>query len=184
MRTPGAAPAAALAAVLGAALLAACAGPQGSGPVLPTIPSAAPDQSSPGPVGERAREVLFDALGEQRLVVERATRPFRAPESEALVGAPRTVYAVTLPADPDRGFISVYEFADDAAAASAAQAQARWLASGPGRVQAPLGTEHVIRRVGAAVVTFSWLPAAAEDPATPRIAEALRSIGTAVEVPS
>ena len=84
-----------------------------------------------------------------------AVRPAEAP---AFAAAPRAVYQVTLPKDPSKGFIVVYEFVDPAHAAGAAAEQQAYLATGPGRVQTPQGTVSLIRQVGSTVVYYQWLP--------------------------
>ena len=89
-----------------------------------------------------------------------------------------------LPRAPQEGFIVVYEFADPAAAAQAAAAQAAYLATGPAKVQSPFGARHIIRLVGPTVVEYSWVPAGAEDPLQPDIQTALETLGTGVQVPS
>ena len=149
-------------------------------------PSARPPAASPAgsPVADPVRAALFGALGARNLIVAESSIPYRPAEAQALAAAPRTVYQVTLPAEPDRGFVVVYRFDGDAAASAAAEAQRSYLSSGPGRVQTPLGTEHVIRQLQSSVVYYHWLPAAAVDPATPRIAEALRELGTSFDVTS
>ena len=130
-----------------------------------------------GPGATAARDAVFDALGRSNLIVAETAVPFRPPESAPLAAAPRNVYQVTLPQDPDKGFIVVYELPTQADAAAAAEAQREYLASGPGRVQSPPGTDSVIQQLGPAVIVYLWLPADAQDPAAPRIAEALRMIG-------
>jgi hypothetical protein len=168
---------------LGAVLaVAGCAGVEPS--IAPSPPAAQPSTAAVGPAGEAARLALFDALGNASLIVDVSRLPFRAPEIEPLASAPRAVYQVTLPAETNRGFITVYEFPTEADAIAAAKAQHDYLASGPGRVQAPLGTEHVLRQLGSTVIYYSWLPAAAVDPSTPRVAEALRTIGTGFDIDS
>ena len=156
-------------------VVAACAdldaGPTG-GPVATAIGSPAV-----GPGATAARDAVFDALGRSNLIVADTATPFRPPESAPLAIAPRNVYHVTLPQDPGKGFIVVYELPTAADAAAAAEAQREYLASGPGRVQSPPGTDSVIQQLGTAVIVYLWLPADAQDPAAPRIAEALRTIG-------
>ena len=160
--------------------VAGCAGVEPS--IAPSPPAAQPSAAPIGPAGEATRLELFRALGDARLIVDISRLPFRAPEIEPLAAAPRAVYQVTLPAETNRGFITVYEFPTEADAIAAAKAQHDYLASGPGKVQAPLGTDHVLRQLGATVIYYSWLPAAAIDPSTPRVAEALRTIGTGFDV--
>ena len=62
---------------------------------------------------------------------------------------------------------------DSAAAAS----------TGPGRVQAPVGTVHVLRQVGASLVYYRWLPGAIIDPDTVKVEPALETLGIAIPVP-
>jgi len=76
----------------------------------------------------------------------------------------------------------VYELPTEADAIAAAGAQRDYIASGPGRVQAPLGTDHVIQQLGPTVILFDWVPDGAQDPAAPHVAEALRTIGTTFTV--
>lgn len=131
-----------------------------------------------GPAAAAARAALFDALGKASLIVAESATPFRPPEAEPLAAAPRSVYQVTLPQDPGDGFVVVYEMPSEADARAAAEAQRAYLASGPGRVQSPPGTDHVIQQLGSALIVYDWLPADAQDPNAPRVAEALRTIGT------
>jgi hypothetical protein len=135
-----------------------------------------------GPATEAAREAIFGALGGAQLIVAESASPYRPAESATLAAAPRSVYQVTLPAEPSNGFIVVYELEDEAAATAAAKEQHAYLVSGPGRVQYPLGTAHVLQQLGPTVIYYTWLPAASVDPAAPRIAEALRTVGTTVAV--
>ncbi len=149
------------------------------------IPASPVTTSAPaglGPASAAAREALFAALGDARLVVAQSQSPYRPAEAATLAAAPRTVYQVTLPAEPANGFFVVYELPDEAAATAAAKEQQAWLLSGPGRVQSPLGTDHVLQQLGGAVIYYNWLPGASVDPAAPRIAETLRTIGTTFEV--
>jgi hypothetical protein len=135
-----------------------------------------------GPGSAAARTAVFDALGRANLIVADSATPFRPPESAALAEAPRNVYQVTLPQDPDEGFVVVYQLPTESDARSAAEAQREYLASGPGRVQSPPGTDHVLQQLGSAVIVYDWLPADAQDAGAPRVAEALRTIGTTFSV--
>jgi hypothetical protein len=167
-------------ALVTALALAGCAdldAPPPQGPAATPIGSPALGVSA-----EAARAAVFAALGRENLIVAPTVSPFRPPESVPLAAAPRNVYQVTLPADPDGGFIVVYEFPTDADAGAAAEAQREYLASGPGRVQAPPGTDHIIQQLGATLIVYDWLPAGAHDEAAPRVAEALRTIGTTFTV--
>jgi hypothetical protein len=78
----------------------------------------------------------------------------------------------------------IYEFANPAAATTAAEEQARYVASGIGRVQFPPDTRFVIRVVGATAVFFAWSPANSPDPRTESIPAALESLGTGMPIPN
>ena len=129
------------------------------------------------------RAALADALSAQGLQLVDTQDPFRPPESARLAGAPRAVYRVELPQDPGSGYIVVYEFLDTATAQQAAQEEASYLGSGPGRVNFPLTAKHVLRVVGPSVAVFSWNPDGVVDPGTPKIADALATVGSGVDVP-
>jgi hypothetical protein len=129
------------------------------------------------PSVNQTRAALVDALGGKNLILTDSQAPVRPAEAPLLAGAPRAVYQVTLPKDPDKGFIVVYEFPDTAGAAAAATEEQAYLATGPGRVQTPQGTVTVIRQVGSTVVFYQWLPGAAKDPAAPGIQSSLESLG-------
>lgn len=168
---------------MAAALLLVAGACGGGNPTsAPASLVATPSPAGLGPASVAARDALFDALGGARLLVAESPIPYRPAEAATLAAAPRTVYQVALPEEPDNGFIVVYELPDEAAASDAAQEQRTYLLSGPGRVQSPLGTDHVLQQLGATVIYYNWLPGASVDPAAPRIADALRGIGTALEV--
>jgi len=167
-------------AVAAALVVAGCAGMDAN----PSQGSVTTPIGSPalGPSAEATRQAVFGALGRQNLIVAPTTTPFRPPESAPLAAAPRNVYQVTLPQAPDEGFIVVYELPTEADAIAAAGAQRDYLATGPGRVQAPPGTDNVIQQLGPTVIVYDWVPGETDDEAAPRVAEALRTIGTTFAV--
>jgi hypothetical protein len=112
-----------------------------------------------------------------------ATRPYRPAESGRLRSAPRAVYQVLLPDQPDAGFVVVYEFPDSASAVDAGNEEAGYLGSGPAKVQFPLGTEHVLQAVGTTLILYSWLPSASANPAAGKVADALKGLGVGFSVP-
>jgi hypothetical protein len=139
-------------------------------------PSVAPTRTVT-PTVDQTRAALVTALGGQNLILTDSQAAVRPAEAPLLAAAPRALYQVTLPADPDKGFILVYEFPDTARAAAAAAEQQAYLATGPGRVQTPQGTVSTIRQVGSTVVYYQWLPDAAKDPSAVGIQTALESLG-------
>jgi hypothetical protein len=164
--------------LVGAGFVAGCGT---SGPV--TVPA------SIGPIGTVGQptgdtfEVLRRELGARSIILEDREAPFRPAEGPLLTVAPRMDYQAQLPADPEAGTIVVYELPSAEAAMEAAEDQAAYLGSGPGRVQYPDAARHVIRVLGQTVILYSWIPESAEDPLTPEIAAALATIGTGVDIP-
>jgi hypothetical protein len=173
--------------LVGATFVAgACSGTSGQPPAIQPPPPGAslgPARSA-GPAVAQTRVELVRALGTRNLVLQDSQAPFRPPEDATFTVTPRALYQVILPDAPTEGFIVVYDFADPGSAADAAKAQAAYLASGPVKVQSPLGARHVLRLVGSTVVLYSWVPSGVDDPRQPDIEPALELVGTGVPVPS
>jgi hypothetical protein len=129
------------------------------------------------------RSALAAALAAKSLQLGDPKVPFRPPESALFAAAPRAVYQVVLPADPGHGFVSVYEFPNAAAAATAGTEQADYVASGPGGVQFPVDTRFVIRQMGTTIIFYAWSPPNSPDPRTADIQPALETLGTPIAVP-
>jgi hypothetical protein len=123
------------------------------------------------------KAAIDGALAARQLTMSEVETPYRPAESPSLAAAPRQVFQVLLQDDANHGFIGVYDFVDQATATSAAIEQQQYLATGPGRVQTPQGTIHVIRLVGNTVVLYDWLPGAATDTHAPDIQAALETVG-------
>jgi len=162
-------------AVASAVAIGACASPEAPAGTFP--PTSIGPSRTVSPAVDQTRAELVRVLGEANLVLADTQAPVRPAEAPLLAGAPRAIYQVTLPADPTHGFIVVYEFSDSSRAADAAAEEQRYLASGPGRIQTPEGTVHVLRQVGSTVVLYDWLPGAAEDPRAPDIQRVLETLG-------
>ena len=168
--------------ILASLWLAAC-GTSGAPPAsAPAAASIGPALTVSPAVG-LTRGELVRALGAQHLVLTDTQSPFRPVEGPALTVAPRAVYQVILPDDPTKGFIVVYEFPDPAHAAAAGADQAAYLASGPGRIQAPDGEIHILRQVGSTIVFYSWIPEGARDARAPGIQAALEALGLGIPIP-
>lgn len=173
-----------VAAAVGAALVASgCGVAARNAPPVTFPPQSFGPAQTIGPAGNATLSAVSAALGARSLQVQAPQIPFRPAEAGSFAAAPRAVLQVVLPEDPDHGFISVYQFPDAAAAAQAAAEQATYLASGPGRVQFPLDTRFVLRRLGATVVFYAWSPATSPDRRTSGIQDALETLGTRVDVP-
>jgi hypothetical protein len=152
-----------------------------TGPSLP-VESVGPSIGTTAAVAE-ARAAIVAALAGESLQLDDPKVPFRPPESLAFAAAPRGVYQVLLPDDPNHGFISVYEFPDAASAAAAGQEQAAYVGSGPGRVLFPIDTRFVVRQLGTTIVFYTWSPGSSSDPRAADIQPALETLGTGIAVP-
>lgn len=154
-----------------------------------SVPGSAPVASGGPPVTgggavAQTRGAIVAALSSVAVQFGDATRPYRPAESPRLRNAPRAVYQVVLPDDPDAGFIVVYEFADAAAAVDAGNEEAGYLGTGPAKVQYQRETLHVLRQLGPTLIIFSWSPTTTRDPALAEaIAGALNTFGIGFSVP-
>ena len=175
-------------ALVGLLALALAVGFGGCGIGANSVPASAPVASVGPPVTSggavaQTRGAIALALSSVAVQFGDATRPYRPAESPRLRGAPRAVYQVVLPDDPDAGFIVVYEFADAAAAVDAGNEEAGYLGTGPARVQYPLDTQHVLRQLGPTLILYSWSPTTVRDPARQAVATALGTFGIGFSVP-
>jgi hypothetical protein len=169
--------------VLLAVALAGCgvAAPRGSIGAPPRV-TASPEPTVSIAVAQ-TRLHIAGALGTAGFQLTEPTVPFRPPESSRLAAAPRAVFQVALPNDPTHGFIVVYEFPDAATAAIAGREMANYLGAGPGKVQFPPDTNHVLRQIGTTLVFYSWSPANSPGQDTATIAQALMSVGQGFDIP-
>ena len=175
LRRRGAATILATAAVLVASLGGCAAGV----PARATFP---PVGSTTAPAGDAA--AIVSALAVERLQVADASVAFRPPEGARFAAAPRSVIQVTLPTDPGGGYIVLYALRSPAAALEAANDQAAYIATGPGRVQFMLDTRFTLRVLGSTAIFFSWSPENSPDPLTASIDIALSQVGTEVPIPN
>jgi hypothetical protein len=158
------------------AVLAGC-GIGASGKVVTFAPESVGPDSTVTPAVAQTRGAIVAALGPLSLQLKDADRPFRPAESARLASAPRAVYQVILPDDPDGGQIVVYEFRDAAAAVDAGNELAGYLGTGAGRIQFPLDAQHTIRQLGTTLIFYTWAPSTSPDPGSKTIADALATLG-------
>ncbi len=161
-------------------LLVAC---DGTTTTTPRPTGAAPSGGATSTATELTRADLQRALGAARLQITDPQVPYRPAEAPPLVGAPRRVVQVVLPNDPTHGYIVIYDLGDPAAARAAGDAQAAYVASGPGRIQFPSDARFVIRQVGSTIVFYAWSPGSSIDEFAPEIQPVLETIGSEIAVP-
>jgi hypothetical protein len=123
---------------------------------------------------------LLSAQGYQLVV---PTQPFRPPESPRLASAARAVFQVALPSDSTHGQIVIYEFANTDQANQAGAEMAGYIGSGPGSVQFPPDSQHVLRQLGTTLVFFSWSPENSPGQDGARILAILGILGIGFAIP-
>ncbi len=163
--------------------LAGCGIGANDRPASVPAPSVGPATTVTGATAQTRGEIA-SALGAVTAQFGDATRPYRPPESARLRDAPRGVYQVVLPDQPDGGFIVVYEFADAAAAVDAGNEEAGFLGTGPARVAFPRDAQHVLREVGPTLVLFTWSPSDTDATTEAAVAAALGKLGIGFTVPN
>ena len=167
---------AALASLALAAIVAGCGiGATGSPASFP-VQSVGPAATVTAAVGQ-TRGAIAAALAPFRLQLDDANRPYRPSESRLISEAPRAVYQVVLPQDPDGGYVVVYEFPDANGARDAGNDLAGYLGTGAGRVSYPLDAQHTIRQLGTTLIFYTYSPSIARDPGASKVADALSTLG-------
>lgn len=165
------------------AAIALVAGCSAGATVQPAFP---PVGVTPPPVGTATaavRTAVTNALSVEGLQVVDAPVAYRPAEGPLFAAAPRSVMQVILPADPAHGFITLYAFASPQAALTAANDQAAYISSSPGRVQFGIDARFTLRVLGSTAVFFWWSPTNSPDEHTPAIDLALAQVGSAVPIP-
>jgi hypothetical protein len=157
-------------------LVAGCGLGAAQSPIAVPPPSRGPQATVSGAV-DQTRAAMAAALAGRNLELAAASREYRTGEPRALAAAPRRVYQVGLPDDPEGGFIVVYEFRDSSAAVDAGNALAGYLGTGAGRIQYPIDSRYSIRQLGTTLIFYTWAPSTSPDPASATIGEALDTLG-------
>lgn len=170
-------------AAVAASLLAGCGIAANGSPASFPIESIGPPTTVTGATLQ-TRGAIAAALSSVAVQFGDATRPYRPPESGRLRDAPRAVYQVVLPNQPDAGFVVVYEFSDAASAVDAGNEEAGFLGTGPARVNFPRDEQHVLREVGPTLVLFSWSPSDPDAATETAVAAALGNLGIGFTVPN
>jgi len=145
-----------------------------------------PVGSTPQPAGaatDTVKAQLAAALGVEGIQLADANTPYRPPEGAIFAAAPRTVVQAVLPDDPTHGYLVLYAFGTPQQALAGAQDQARYVASGPGRIQFQPGTSFELRTLGNIAIFFAWTPDNAPDTREAMIPLALSQLGDEVPIP-
>jgi len=160
-----------LAAVL---TLGACGGgsqgdPANGGQPLPT------PQQSPSTGTASTVALLSNELAGGGFQMLPPSAPYRPSEPASLTQTPRTIFQI-YGSDADQGFVVIYDFATEAAAAAAGTELASYLGSGFGQTNFPLDAQFSVTQVGSTVVSTWYSGARASDP--DRAREAFLAVGS------
>ena len=118
-------------------------------------------------------------------VGERLTTPtgaYRPSEPQSLLQLPRVVRRVEL-ADPDDGFVVIYEASSYGAAIELADDLAEYLESGFGQTNYVADTQFALSTLEDTIVFTTWSQRRSDDPERAEAAfDAIASVGTPVEI--
>ena len=140
-------------------------------------PGPPPTIAPTGEAAERTAGQVTAALQARSFQVVVPQAPYRPGESPALQDVPRRLLQAVLPADPQGGYVVIYELPTNGDADRVGKEFAAYLASGTGAIQYPRDTQFVLQRVGQTLVFFPWSPQADADPRTAELAVAVGEVG-------
>ncbi len=186
VRRPGPASDRPTIAILAVILAVTCAGCGVAPAILPPAPggSVAIVPAEPGLSASEATTVtlLRRSLATGGYQLSPVNQPVQPAVPTVFATTPLVVYRVEL-ADPDQGYVLIYDFAAPTAAAAAATALARFVGSGIGQTTYPLDAQFLVASLGADVIFTWWSPGRSSDPAVTQAAIGLvAAVGTTVPV--
>ena len=131
---------------------------------------------------ERAITAVAAALSGagERLVMP--TAAYRPSEPQSMIQLPRTIRRVEL-ADPDDGYVVVYQAPSAGAAIELAQDLADYVGSGFGQTNYVADTQFAVSTIEDTIVFTTWSQRRSDDPERSRAAfDAIASVGSPVEI--
>ena len=130
---------------------------------------------------ETARAVLASRLSQAGLMLEPTNRRYRPSEPSVLLQAQHSVFRLA-DADPNQGWLIIYDLGSAEAAAAAGDEFAGYLGTF-GRTNFPADAQFTINQVGQALVFNWWSRSRAADPAPLEAAfAAISAVGQRYEV--
>jgi hypothetical protein len=144
-------------------------------------PAPAPTMAPAGRAAEQTRDLVTHDLEGASFQVRDPQTPYRPGESAALVDVPRLLLQAVLPADPEHGYVVIYDLPSTDEAAQVGRDFRDYLASGTGAIQYPRDAQFVLQRVGSTLVFYTWSPSVSPDPEVARLAATLKTIGTTIQ---
>ncbi len=161
--------------------VAGCTSPQRPSvqaePVALPTPLRSYDAAVAATIGQLDASVTTAGL---RLIT--AERPYRPSEPPSLLQVPRVLLRADL-ADPDDGFVIIYDTADSATATQRAQELADYLGSGFGQTNFTADTQFSVAVLGETIVFTSWSHGRSSDPEQAEAAfDAIAAVGDPIAV--
>lgn len=171
-----------LAGLVAAVLLAGCYGSfagAGNGVAQTSLPTS---QASLSAEVQGTVTLVQNALAAAGFAMTPSPSPYRPSEPADLVDAPRAVFQIDL-ADPDQGFVVIYDLPDAATAATRGQDLASYLGSGFGQTNYPNDAQFSIGQVGSTLIFTWWSGDRASDRQRAQTAfDAVASVGQPIPV--
>lgn len=131
---------------------------------------------------QRTVEAVEAALGAAGERLTMPTGAYRPSEPPSLLQLPRTIRRVDL-ADPDDGFVVVYEAPSAGAAIELADDLADYVESGFGQTNFPADTQFAVSTLEDTIVFTTWSQRRSDDPERAEAAfDAIAEVGTPVEI--
>lgn len=172
--------------ILGVALAVACAGCSAAPATTPPPPNGSvaivPPEAGLSAAEATSVTLLRRSLATGGFQLSPVSQPVQPAVPVMFATVPVVVYRVEL-ADPDQGFVLIYDFPAPSAAAAGAAALAGFVGSGFGETTYPGDAVFSVAWLGADVIFTWWSPSRASDPAVTQAAMGLVAVvGTAVPV--
>ena len=161
--------------------LAACASPDRPSVVPDEVELPTPMRTIDASVQRSidAVDAALDVIGE-RLVLP--TGAYRPSEPQSLLQVPRTIRRAEL-ADPDDGFVVVYEAPSSGAAIELADDLVEYVESGFGQTNFAADTQFAVSTLGDTIVFTTWSQRRSDDPERAEAAfDAISTVGTPVAI--
>ena len=162
-------------------LSAACTNPDRPSVQGETVPLPTPLRSFDASVSATIG-LLQGAVGGIGSRLDFTQRPYRPSEPQSLLQAPRVVMRAQL-ADPDDGYVLIYDFVDAATARLRGQELADYLGSGFGQTNYPVDAQFSVGTVNDTVV-FTWWSRrrSAEPERAAAVFDAMAAVGERIDV--
>ena len=166
--------------------LTACSAPAPASPPIGTAAISTPAPQTPmtvlSPQVQAGLAAVQRRLGELGLRLEQAVPEYRPAEPDVVQSVPRAVFRVTQ-ADPNAGWVVIYDLGQPDAAIETGRAFARYLGSGFGQTNYPRDAQFALNQVGGALVFTWWSPGLSADPDGARAAfEAMQLAGQSLPI--